>query len=222
MNSPSSSSSLIRANPSSTLVVTGSTFSFSVLVKDDPSPSAADEATSFPEQKALLLCNNSFSRQNLIANLHYLNVRLVTTFDTLAEALSPEIENSLASSQYDILLLNPDAVSKDQVIRVAALQPNARIFYLVNAIDLGVKVSELSLPTSSFLPKPIKRSNIYDIVRPHPKGESSKRKKKANVKTVSSQGIDSTLGSTAPLRILIVRFISLTPPSLFMPSLQEP
>jgi hypothetical protein len=180
----------------------GSTFSFSVLVKEDPSL-PVPEPISFPEQKALILCDDSFSRRNLIVNLRYLNVRLVTTFNALDEALSPEFEHSLISTQYDILLLNPDYVPNDKVKHISKIQPSARIFYLVKAKDLGAKVSQMNLPASAFLPRPIKRSNLYDIVRPRPKGQSN-GKKKDMVKTVSSQGIDSTLGSTAPLRILIV------------------
>jgi hypothetical protein len=160
MNCPFSSS-LIRVDPLSVLVVVRSRFSFSVLVKEDASPIAADEASSFPEQKALILCDDLYSRQNLIVNLHYLNVRLVMTFNTLGKALSPEAKNSLTSTRYDILLLNPDFAPKDQVARMTAVQPKARIFYLVKAVDLGAKVSELSLPTSAFLPRPIQRSNLY-------------------------------------------------------------
>lgn len=91
-------------------------------------------------------------------SLKWLNVQSVA-FETPEGALSI---SDKPDSHFDILLLNPDYAGKEQIARIVKAQPKARVFYLVNGIDLGRKVTELQKPASQFLSGPIKRATLYE------------------------------------------------------------
>ncbi|KAL7420434.1 hypothetical protein Q5752_004384 [Cryptotrichosporon argae] len=180
----------------------GSTFTFSLVAKRDPSWAPVALRRLATPQSCFVVCPSDQPWVTCLEkDLEALNCRPIRFVDDMRHALVQDYPNGLNSRRaFAFVIVDATMVNANMLQRMKELQPNAQFVFLVRAIDLTTEMTRLGVERRMIVARPIKFKSLYETIIPLDQSKPGPSPRTP----IGKRGINRKMASEKPLKILVV------------------